>query len=71
MNKEEAISLVISKYPNRDIDKVTETDEYFLVSIMPKENTANVIIRPVSYDDGLLAVDKNTKEVFTYNPIRH
>ena len=71
MNKEEAIRLVMSKYPDRDVDKVTETDKYFVVSIMSKEAQRNVIIRPVSYDDGLIAVDKTTKQVFTYNPIRH
>lgn len=71
MNKEEAIRLVMSKYPDRDVEKVTETDKYFLVSMMSKQTKRNVIIRPVSYDDGLMAVDKTTKEVFTYNPIRH
>ncbi len=71
MNKEEAVRLVMSKYPDRDVDKVTETDKYFLVSIMSKQTNRNVIVRPVSYDDGLIAVDKTTKEVFTYNPIRH
>jgi len=71
MNKEEAVRLVMSKYPYRVVDKVTETDKYFLVSIMSKPTKQNVIIRPVAYDDGLIAVDKTTKQVFTYNPIRH
>ena len=71
MNREEATSLVVSKYPDRYVDNVTETDKYFLVSIVSNTVKQNVIIRPISCDDGLIAVDKNTKEVFTYNPIRH
>lgn len=71
MNKEEAVRLVISNYPNRDVDTVTETDKYFLVSIIPKQTNRDIAIRPVFYDDGLIAVDKSTKQVFTYNPIRH
>lgn len=71
MNKEEAIRLVMSKYRDREVDKVTETDKYFVVSIIPKQAKRNIIIRPISYDDSLIAVDKTTKQVFTYNPIRH
>lgn len=71
MNKEEAIRLVIAKYPDRDIDKVVETDKYFLVSMLPKQKNLNSLITPIPYDDGLKAVDKSTKQIFTYNPIRH
>lgn len=71
MNKEEAIRLVISEYPDRDIDKVSETDKYFLISVIPKRKKQNSIIRPILVDDGLIAVNKVTKQVFTYNPIRH
>lgn len=71
MNKEEAIKLIMSKFPDRDIDKITETGKYFLVSIMSKQKNQNGLIKTMSIDDGLKAVDKETKEVFTYNPIRH
>lgn len=71
MNKEEAIKLIMSKFPNRDIDKITETGKYFLISVMSKQKNQNGLIKTMSIDDGLKAVDKETKEVFTYNPIRH
>lgn len=71
MNKEEAIKLIMSKFPDRDIDKITETGKYFLVSIMSKQKNQNGLIKTMSVDDGLKAVDKETKEVFTYNPIKH
>lgn len=71
MKKEEAIALIMSKYPNHDIEKVTETNKYFLVSIFPKIENASARIRPVLINDGLKAVDKETKEIFTYNPILH
>ena len=71
MKKEEAVRLVLSKHHDRDVDKVTETDKYFLVSLVQKPKNPNMLFRPELYDDGLIAVDKKTKEVFTYNPIRH
>lgn len=71
MNKEEAIKLIMSKFPDRDIDKITETGKYFLVSVMSKQKNQNGLIKTMSVDDGLKAVDKETKQVFTYNPIRH
>ena len=71
MNKEEAIRLVRSAYPDKDIEKVTETGKYFLVSLLPKSSNRNDVIRLAPFDDGLKAVDKATKKVFTYNPIRH
>lgn len=71
MNKEEAIKIVEAKFPDQDIDKVTETEKYFLISILPKQKNPKVLIRPVPKADGLMAVDKASKKVFTYNPIRH
>lgn len=71
MNKEESIKLIMSKFPDRDIDKITETGKYFLVSIMSKQKNQNGLIKTMSIDDGLKAVDKETKQIFTYNPIRH
>lgn len=70
MRKEEAIKLIVSKYPNRTVDKVTETEKYFLISVSDKESSADDIIKPVIYDDGLKAVEKSTGKIFTYNPIR-
>ena len=74
MNKDEAINIVISKYPTKVIDKVSETDNYFLISISPKRNNEgddDSVLFPTVCDDGLKAVDKKTGKVFTYNPIRH
>ena len=71
LKKEEAIEIVKNKFPDRDVDKVTETTNYFLVSIIPKRTNPDAIPMRFLLDDGLLAVDKNTKKVFTYNPLRH
>lgn len=71
MNKDEAINIVMSKYPDREIDNITETDKYFIVNTLPKQKNKNQAIRLVPLNDGLKAVDKKTKQIFTYNPIRH
>ena len=71
MKKEEAIKIITDKYPDRNIDKVTETDKYFLISISRKGIFEDNVIKPMVCDDGLKAVDKKTKQVFTYNPILH
>lgn len=71
MNKEKAIAIIASKYPNKDIDTVTETNKYFLISIVAKRNVQDDSIVLTSSDDGLKAVDRSTGQVFTYNPIRH
>lgn len=70
MVQAEAIRLIKRKYPDRHIEKVTETKNYFLVSVVKEvSNDPDTIILP-NYDDGLKAVDKKTKQIFTYNPIR-
>lgn len=71
MNRDKAVKIVMDKYPNHTIDKVTETDNYYLVSISDKETFENAIVKPVAYDDGLKAVDKKSGQIFTYNPIKH
>lgn len=71
MKQEEAIRLVLDKYPNHEVDKVTETENYFLVAISPKRKQNIGIVKLATYDDGLKAVDKVKKDVFTYNPLRH
>ena len=71
MNKDEAIKIVLDKYPRYTVDNVTETDDYYLVSISAKERFKNSLIKPIACDDGLKAVDKKTGIVFTYNPIKH
>ena len=77
MQQEEAIKLVKSKYPNHNIGQVTETDEYFVINILPKSNNTNTsgdeydAIELLTCDDGLKAVNKETKSIFTYNPIKH
>lgn len=77
MQQEEAIGLIKSKYPNHDIGQVTETNEYFVINILPKSNntdnseTEYANIKPPMYDNGLKAVNKVTKSIFTYNPIIH
>lgn len=67
MKQEEAIKLVRSKYPNHNIGQVTETDEYFVINILPKNNDTDIPI----CDNSLKAVNKETKSIFTYNPIKH
>jgi hypothetical protein len=71
MKKENAVKIIVDKFPNHDIVKVTETKKYFLVGILPKMKKTASIIRPIPCNDGLMAVDKATGGVFTYNPIRH
>lgn len=70
MVQAEAIRLIKRKYPDKHIEKVTETKNYFLVSVISKTSNDPDVIIPPSYDDGLKAVDKQTKKIFTYNPIR-
>lgn len=71
MNKDKAVQIVMDKYPNYTVDKVTETDDYYLISISDKEKFKNTIVKPIAYDDGLKAVNKVTGSIFTYNPIKH
>ena len=71
MTREKAIERVMNKYPNYNIDDVSETDKYFLISISRKGIFENAIIKPVMVDDGLKAIDKISGQVFTYNPILH
>ena len=71
MTKEEAIKITLTKFKNRIVDKVTETDKYFLINLVGKGSKAEGVTVLEPFNDGLKAVDKQTKEVFTYNPIRH
>lgn len=72
MKKEEAIKLVSDKYPDHKIDKVTENTKYFIISISKnKKIPDDMYVNTVECDDGLKAVDKVTKKIFTYNPILH
>ena len=71
MKKEEAMKLIMDKYPNHTVDKVTETGKYFLISISRKGAFENSFFKPVMFDDGLKAVDKTNGQIFTYNPILH
>lgn len=71
MKREEAMELIMKKYPNHEIDKVTETKNYFLVAISPKSVRKIDGIKPMICDDGLKAVTKTDGTIFTYNPIRH
>ena len=70
MKQEEAIKLVMSKYPKHDIGQVTETDDYFVINIVPKNSKTDTINPPIC-DNSLKAVNKETKSIFTYNPIIH
>lgn len=70
MTKGEAIVLIMAKYPNHIIEKITETEKYFLISIYNKKYKTEGTVRPMIMNDGLKAVDKKTKQIFTYNPIR-
>lgn len=70
MKKEEAMKLILEQYPNHEIDKVTETEKYFLIAISPKNAHKSGLIKPVICNDGLKAVVKADGKIFTYNPIR-
>ena len=70
MKKEDAIKLIHDTYPNHEIDKVTETEKYFLVAISPKIEGNSGPIKLVPCNDGLKAVVKADGKIFTYNPIR-
>lgn len=77
MKREEAVKLIVSKYPNHDIGQITETDEYFVINILPKINRTSeaeteydAIDIPLC-DNSLKAVNKATGSIFTYNPIKH
>jgi hypothetical protein len=73
MKIEEAKSLIADAYPDYTIYKITDTSEYYLVAITPnvnaKQNKKN--IGYVANAGFLKAVDKNTKEIFTYHPVLH
>lgn len=71
MRKEEAVKLISKKYPNYSIDKITETKNYFLIAISPKNLYKVDGIKLTICDDGLKAVTKADGKIFTYNPIRH
>ena len=77
MKQEEAIKLIMSKYPNHDVGQVTETDDYFVINIVPKNSKTDTaeteyeLIKPALCDNSLKAVNKETKSIFTYNPIKH
>lgn len=71
MTNKEAIDLVLKDNPDMDVDKVTETTNYFIVSIFPKNMRRKDGIDLEICDDGLKAVDKKTKKIFTYNPMVH
>lgn len=71
MKIEEAKMLVRKKYKDYVIDKITNTEAYFLISIRPKlANKSGGFIQK-EYDGCLKAVDKKTKQIFTYHPILH
>ena len=67
MTIHEAMRLVSNEFPNRIIDNVTETENYFLVNTIKKKDQGLV----VALDDGLKAVSKHDKKIFTYNPLKH
>ena len=71
MKKEEAIKMIMSKYPNHNVDEVSETNKYFLISISRNNKVENNVFKPTTFDDGLKAVDKTNGQIFTYNPILH
>lgn len=71
MTQKEAVSLIVKKYPDRVIDKITETKNFFLISMVRKKRTKTGMHVNVEVDDFLKAIDKRTMKIFTYNPIRH
>lgn len=69
MSKEEAIRLIKIAYPNKEIGNVVEKEKYFVIELLPKM-PGNGFLRPVTSDDGLKGVEKQTGKIFTYNPMR-
>ena len=74
MTIEETKLLFTEKFPDREIVNVRETSSYFLISSNKKRGHSSELNKNITIslvcDDGLYAVDKKTKKIFTYNPIR-
>lgn len=68
---EEAKKIFLENCPNSRAGRITETDEYFIIEELPIDDLPEGAIRLVRFDDSLKAVDKETGQIFTYNPIRH
>lgn len=71
MTRKEAVILITKKYPDRVIDKITETENFFLISMIRKKRTKSDFYINIEVDDFLKAIDKRTMKIFTYNPIIH
>ena len=70
MQMNDAKAIINKKFPHHKIDKIKETKTYFLVHIIPEGKSNTMFKMSLSCDDSLMAVDKRTGKVFTYNPIR-
>lgn len=71
MDKNEALRHIKNKFPNRVITGLSETNKYFIIETVDKRNITDDGTIVPTMDDGLKAIDKRTKEVFTYNPLLH
>ena len=68
---EEAKKIFSENCPNSQIGRIKETDRYFIFEEVPIDDLPEGCIRVTMFNDGLKAVDKETGQIFTYNPIRH
>lgn len=68
MKMEEAIVIVISKYPNFKLVSVVDYDNFFVFNIVPPGYN---IARDGEWFGGLTAVDKRLKTTLTFNPLMH
>ncbi len=71
MTENEAVRLVQNKFPNRIIVQVTEANKYFLLDTVDRKNVRDDGSVIPAMDDGLKAINKTTREIFTYNPMIH
>lgn len=70
MNVNDVMKLVNEKYPDYTIEKITSVEKYFLVGCNDKGTKRNKLFKmAIPCDDKLLAVDKKTGDIFTYNPV--
>ena len=64
MTREEAGKKALEARPGMKIDRITEHEKCFVVSLIPKEFDNNR-----NYISGATRVDKKTGEVRLYNPM--
>lgn len=63
MTKEEAVEKALNARPGMKVDRITEHEKCFVISLVPKD------FKKGNYISGATRVDKKTGEVRLYNPM--